>query len=100
MDEWRRRFGEAVAWLLTSGGLQWVGVCFSPMSPGPVWWDPEEESAPQTVEQIAEPPPLHPERLRADLPLTELELALERELGAAPWPLRPGWAEGEGTAAG
>jgi hypothetical protein len=85
--------GRVVVKVLTMPGLQalgvWFGACVPwPMAYGawdePVRWVP---GAPDGVARLLEPPPLHPERVRDDLPLTELELRIAREFGA----VRPRW---------
>ncbi|MBL1106828.1 hypothetical protein JK361_19840 [Streptomyces sp. 5-8] len=89
-------FGRALVKVLTLPGLQALGFWFGsvmpwPMSYGawdePVRWVP---GAPDGTGRLVEPPPLHPERVRDDLPLTELELRLSRELSAVSpeWPAR------------
>jgi hypothetical protein len=56
---------------LTAAGWMWLGI--STMGPPPL---------PGTTRKLAEPPRSHPERVRPDIPLTSIELALQRQLVA------------------
>ncbi|SEB31181.1 hypothetical protein SAMN04490357_0127 [Streptomyces misionensis] len=80
-----RRLGGVVVRLLATEGMQAVCVCLG--GPVPLSWlsGPEADAA---APPLLGPPPLHPERVRADLPLTDLERWLERTLRAGPYPLR------------
>lgn len=78
--------------------LRTVGECLAALAPmygvlppfdltrfPPVPWDVPPGPAPIPWEFSA-PPPCHPERLCPDLPLTETEQALARELSDQRWP--------------
>ncbi|MFE3852889.1 DUF6059 family protein [Streptomyces griseorubiginosus] len=78
--------------------LRTVGECLAALAPmhgvlppfdltrfPPVPWD--VPPGPTLIHgEPSAPPPYHPERLRPDLPLTETEQALARELSDQRWP--------------
>ncbi|MDO0926658.1 hypothetical protein QQY24_15000 [Streptomyces sp. TG1A-8] len=87
--------GRAVVKVLASPGLQAVGAFFGAMTLGRVWYEAWDEptrwelaAGRSAALGLMEPPPLHPERLCGDVPLSELELRLARELDAVTpeWP--------------
>lgn len=96
MGRWRRFF--TVGWHLMDACLRPVGralveagslwVCAPPLYPRPEEAgradEPDERGEPMAGEPVfprAEgPPPAHPERLRPDIPLTAVELALQAQL--------------------
>lgn len=75
-------------WLHALGAM---GMYFGPMPP----WPAASAGPAPAPRREAGPPPLHPERLRTDLPLTALERRLARELAPVPRSLRWEAVEGE-----
>ncbi len=86
---WRWRTGRAAAvWQSWIGhGLRFLATYFGAMvndpEPVPLWETYVLVEPVLTLRGpgLLEPPPAHPERLCPDVPLTELELLLEQELG-------------------
>ncbi|MFD5769947.1 DUF6059 family protein [Streptomyces sp. NPDC127049] len=69
-----RRLLAAVGRALSAAGWMWLGLAGT--GPPPPWLPPPSPPP----EPLRPPPDGHPERLCPEVPLTEVERALEREL--------------------